>query len=650
MLRPLLATVGLILAVAAVPSADASQPTWTSHGPYGTSVGPLAAQTGVLYASDGRRIFASIDGAKSWSRMSDLPIIDSVLSLAPDPGAPASSVYAGTSSNGLFRTSDGGRSWISLPSPTSPTIPNPPSVSEVAVDPSNPSILYEIAYTSLVKSVDGGMTWALARSNVFSFALDPQDSAVLYAADKVQSDLLRSPDGGKTWRPLGVPPGYPGSPVATIAVDPQDTAVLYAARYYGLFKSVDTGANWVQLPLNSSGFLSLAVDAGDSRIAYASSAEGLFVTRDGGLTWSAVGHQLVDPRGLAVVADPGVPGTAYAGWPDGVFKTVDGGGTWADANSGIPSRVTALEVDPFSPASVFAVTTVPNGLRWSIDDGASWMDSSQGTQGNVQSIAFDRSTPSVLYAAGFGVVFGSRDGGSHWNKIAQLPESGPMKALLVDPVAPSVLLAGSPENPGPGISRENGDLLRSTDHGQNWALSIGGHSSILCLAADPSGVLYAGTGMGLFRSADTGITWIQTSLTPAATVVRSDPRVLTTVYAGSDQGVWKSLNQGASWTLLSADLAETRVTALAIDPVHPGTIYIGTPDSGILRSTDGGLTWSAFNDGLTNLDVTALAIDDSGMLLHAGTADGGVFDAVLSLRLTPILRGSRPTPIRLSPR
>ena len=68
------------------------------------------------------------------------------------------------------------------------------------------------------------------------------------------------------------------------------------------------------------------------------------------------------------------------------------------------------------------------------------------------------------------------------------------------------------------------------------------------------------------------------------------------------------------------------VSALAIDPATPATLYAGTWGGGVFKSTNGGANWSAVNTGLTNTDVRALAIDpDTPATLYAGTWGGGVF-------------------------
>ena len=66
------------------------------------------------------------------------------------------------------------------------------------------------------------------------------------------------------------------------------------------------------------------------------------------------------------------------------------------------------------------------------------------------------------------------------------------------------------------------------------------------------------------------------------------------------------------------------ITALAIDPANPTTLYAATSGRGVFRSTDAGSSWHPFNAGLAVLDIKSLAIDATGRTLYAGTVSGGV--------------------------
>ena len=89
--------------------------------------------------------------------------------------------------------------------------------------------------------------------------------------------------------------------------------------------------------------------------------------------------------------------------------------------------------------------------------------------------------------------------------------------------------------------------------------------------------------------------------------------------------VFKSADGGASWQPADSGLPDDAfVTAIAIDPVHPTTLYAATAGRGVFASTDSGKSWHALNAGLTALDVSALALDATGRTLYAGTFRGGV--------------------------
>jgi hypothetical protein len=127
----------------------------------------------------------------------------------------------------------------------------------------------------------------------------------------------------------------------------------------------------------------------------------------------------------------------------------------------------------------------------------------------------------------------------------------------------------------------------------------------------------------------------------AVTVFAIDPSTPRTLYAlafnndnPENRGVFKSTDGGGSWSAINAGLplpseSHIGVTALAIDPTMPSTLYAGTRGvdglAGVFKSTDSGGSWNSLNTGLT-LGVSALAIDPSTPgTLYAATYDGGVF-------------------------
>jgi hypothetical protein len=102
-----------------------------------------------------------------------------------------------------------------------------------------------------------------------------------------------------------------------------------------------------------------------------------------------------------------------------------------------------------------------------------------------------------------------------------------------------------------------------------------------------------------------------------------------TVYAATTpRGVYKTTDGGANWIEVNngiPNLADYRqMTSVAIDPLTPTTVYVGT-EAGVFKSANGGASWAAFNSGLTNFDVQAFVIDPLiPRIIYAGTV-GGVF-------------------------
>jgi photosystem II stability/assembly factor-like uncharacterized protein len=117
-----------------------------------------------LYAAVDTRIFTSTDAGQSWHVFGQhLPPNADVTSLA----AGAGTVYAAFGKNGIYETSDGGKTWTQS-WPQSGTAPGL-GVSIVAIDPARPTTVYASAYypsgrdtgTHILRSTDSGRTWTV---------------------------------------------------------------------------------------------------------------------------------------------------------------------------------------------------------------------------------------------------------------------------------------------------------------------------------------------------------------------------------------------------------------------------------------------------------------------------------------------------------
>jgi CARDB len=110
------------------------------------------------------------------------------------------------------------------------------------------------------------------------------------------------------------------------------------------------------------------------------------------------------------------------------------------------------------------------------------------------------------------------------------------------------------------------------------------------------------------------------------TAMAIDPTAPTTLYAGTRGGVFKSTDGGASWAPMNVGLSHLGIAALAINPTTPTTLYAGTLNGGVFMSSDGAANWAPMNTGLSDLIIYTLAIDSTTpSILYAGTSRSGVF-------------------------
>ena len=146
---------------------------------------------------------------------------------------------------------------------------------------------------------------------------------------------------------------------------------------------------------------------------------------------------------------------------------------------------------------------------------------------------------------------------------------------------------------------------------RSWLFSV---ISVLALAsaAHAASTLYAATGIGSFKSTDSGVTWKQMLMTtsdsslpgvPKIFAIVVDPQTPSTVYAigrfdspsGFPLAFLKSTDSGANWSVVSKlTFSYTSGTAalLAIDPVKTNVLYTMNASDGLEITTDGGVTWS----------------------------------------------------------
>ena len=176
--------VTLLLAATTLCGGDAwaAGKVWIRQGPEGgiinaLAIGPQSPAT-VYAGTQSGGVFKSTDGGTTWSAV-NVGLTDlEVLSLATDPQSPAT-VYAGTQSGDVFKSTDGGTNWSGVNNGLTTF-----NVRSLAIDPQNPTTLYLCSDTTgIFKSTNGGANWyavnaGLTSLDVMSLAIAPQNTAI----------------------------------------------------------------------------------------------------------------------------------------------------------------------------------------------------------------------------------------------------------------------------------------------------------------------------------------------------------------------------------------------------------------------------------------------------------------------------------------
>ncbi|HWM92016.1 MAG TPA: hypothetical protein VN493_14730 [Thermoanaerobaculia bacterium] len=205
------------------------------------------------------RVYESHDQGGTWSPLGSLPFYETITRLAVNPANPKV-VYAGTSFTGIYKSTNGGRTWskasrgLPFPPPCDRSFCSEEPVAAIEIDPRDPRLLYAVFNYQVVRSTDGGKSWDLAMEGldgeiyVETLILDPERPNVLYIGTR--EGVFKSTDRGDTWQEssFGLPEAEPFGDfsVLDLAIDTRGSeTVLYAAtRVDGVFRSTDRGATW----------------------------------------------------------------------------------------------------------------------------------------------------------------------------------------------------------------------------------------------------------------------------------------------------------------------------------------------------------------------------------------------------------------------
>lgn len=372
-----------------------------SAGPQNLTMDPISPRT--LYAGTGRGLFISTDGAKTWDSISTgLPpyIVQGVAVHTSRPDV----MWAGTAGGGIYKTTDGGKSWRDSNAGFAES-----SAERVWGSPSG--MMFAQTDRGLYRS-DGKGGW-IAMLQPFSndkaaldtVVFDTRNSGTIHVGSGTR--YFRSTDNGVSWSEVEKPMQDPLPAFNSLVFDAKNPMIVYASHKYmkndepTLFKSTDGGVRWKAAGRGvTSPIFSLLSDSSGALLALGTAGQ-LWRSIDGATTWTAVGGSGLPTKKIgAFVIDPTNPAFVYVASKDGFYRSEDGGATFAMSNKGI-EKLELVGAVADGKGNLYVGSA--EGVSRSIDRGKSWTAFNEGlTNPDVKALS---SAGNRLYAgtAGGGV-------------------------------------------------------------------------------------------------------------------------------------------------------------------------------------------------------------------------------------------------------
>ena len=712
----------------------------------GVPANPLVYYAGA--ASGG--IFKTTDGGARWTPVFDDQPISSIGALAVAPSDP-NIVWAGTGEafirsnisigNGIYKSTDAGKTWTHM------GLDRTGRIARVVIDPRNPDVVFAAAMghsygpqpdRGVFRTTDGGRTWQKVlfvddNTGCSDIAMDPTNPRVLFAgmwqleiktwgrsSGGPGSGLHMSRDGGSTWQKL-TGHGLPEGPVGKIAlaIAPSNANRIYAlietadgvsfdgkpAERGELWRSDDGGTNWKVVSYDRSlagrtHYYSRHAVAPDNDLEVYFLTAAWTKTLDGGET-------SIDPPAREqpygdhhdVWIDPSNANRMIVSHDGGISITTNRGKTWdriqlpvaqmyhVATDNAVPYNVLGNMQDGPSMRgpSVSRVTVFGGDNEPGLITRSMWHTVAGGESGFAVP---DRNDPNIIWstASGYGSVGGIVERFDERTRQARRVEIWP-HYTVGSPAADlkyrfqwTFPLTLSPHDGR--VYAGSQYVHQTTDHGQTWQVispdltlndksrqQISGGLTpdnvgveyagvVFAIAESPveKGLIWAGTNDGLVHvTRDGGARWRNVTsaipaLPPWGTVSNIEPsrHEAGTAYLtvdlhqvnNRDPFVYKTTDYGATWRSIASDLPRgvaTYAHCVREDPVRRGMLYLGT-ESALFVSLDDGQHWLPLQKGLPHAPVHWLTIQETFNDLVVATYGRGfyILDDVSPLRqLTP---------------
>ncbi|MFZ0532616.1 MAG: hypothetical protein WAM09_05505 [Anaerolineales bacterium] len=522
----------------------------------------------------------------------------------------------------------------------------------VAVDPSNPQVVYAGSFGSgMYKSMDGGLSWQAANqglTNLYinSLAIDPKQPSTLYAGT-YRNQVYKSQDGGNSWTWSGS--GMQDQAIVyTIAIDPFMPSTLFAGTrgisnnnnppWNGVvYKSVDAGYTWTPVLADVGGVdaqdwvYSLAVDPNAHDTIYAATHEhGPYKSSYYGDidTWYTIQNGINNSYGLsgrAIIISPDIinwPTLFYGVWhSDAVYKSPNGGSFWFPSNKDILwTKVYSISLDPTHVDTVY-LATFNHGIMKTIDGGLTWQPGGL-QEDQIYSLAINPISSANLLAGTDGDgLYRSTNSGSIWQHSNTGIDNAMVTSVVLSPTDPHTIYA----------SLYGAGVFQTENGGQAWSEINAGLTDkfVHDLVMDPAhpGLLYAMTDTGgLFQNdLNAGNGWKSVGQGLPLT------NTLTPAYPADHPFATREVQEelvAPQDTISTIQAASVNLLTMVYAPSDPHIAFIGTAGSGVYRSMDGGTSWQPA--GLVGKSIFSLAVDLTDRdLVYAATEISG------SIKISP---------------
>ncbi len=556
------------------------------RGPYGWQVNNIAAGNSVVIAGTPQGFYSSADDGLSWSEANNGFWGADVSAICYLNGFFFAGVWDGTGSGILFFSDDNGGSWAQI---------NTINLAGVSITSFCRNDNYIFAGTSgnkIFRSSDNGIHWTLTNYNLQPVVSVKSIGSNLFAGTS-GGGVYVTTDNGDTWSALERPGGrfyvssltvFNGDLIASfeeivykyslassqwtvlfnagalsdVYVLETNGSNIYLGTYQGLYLSGDGGANWDNLGLNTADIYSAGFSNGN--IIAGCRDIGIIISTDNGSSWLATGvisNTMVEAIGIdgdnLFVGNDAQPG---------VFISRNSGNGFVDYNNLAHSFANCFH---FTNSNVYAGAS-PNipgagGVFKSTDSGHTWTQI--GLANKYVNNIIENS--SYLFAGTSEGIFRTSTDGAIWQQVnTGLTDLVINKAVTVD----SILYAGT-----------NSGMFRSTDNGTSWS-TFGLEDIPVISLASMGSELFAGTLNGIFITTENNPVWQQSAFQD--TLIRRLANTTSKLFAMTSSDLFYSDNYGNSWIQIREDgLSNAEFNSLA---VNDSLIFLGTWGDGLWKS------------------------------------------------------------------